>query len=258
MLRSLHLFAGIGGGLLADKIMGHEPRFAIEVDPYCCNVLRTRASEGWFPELDVIESDVRDVDTCRFAGQVDCIHAGFPCQPFSVSGTRKGFDDERGQLFFEVIRFIDGIRPRFVCLENVPAVLVSGYDTILAALAEVGYDVRWACLSAASVGAPHKRERWWALACPCGQSVAKHEPDAVSGKTRQCLRTLVQERIPWTIEPQPYPVVDGLPERVAFDDRAVKGYGNAQVPLQAAVAYAMLGLPLGFNVKAAVDAYEAL
>ena len=79
-MRTLHLFAGIGGGLLADLILGHEPVCAVEIDPYCCAVLRDRRGEGWFPDLHVHEGDVRLWDPSPWAGGVDCIAAGFPCQ----------------------------------------------------------------------------------------------------------------------------------------------------------------------------------
>ena len=121
----MHLFAGIGGGLLADLILGHTPIVAVEWEPYACQVLRERAADGWFPDLRVWEGDVRLFDPSEYAGKVDCIHAGFPCQPFSVAGLRKGSQDERGELFAEVIRCIEAIRPKYVFLENVPGLTTS-------------------------------------------------------------------------------------------------------------------------------------
>lgn len=121
----MHLFAGAGGGLLADLILGHKPIVAVEWEPYACQVLRERAAEGWFPGLRVWEGDVRLFDPSEYAGSVDCIHAGFPCQPFSVAGSRKGAQDERGELFAEVVRCIEAVRPKYVFLENVPGLLTS-------------------------------------------------------------------------------------------------------------------------------------
>ena len=127
-MKTMHLFAGAGGGLLADIILGHEPIVAVEWDPYCCRVLRERAADGWFPGLHVWEGDVRLFDPSEYAGRVDCIHAGFPCQPFSIAGDRKNTSDER-ELFGEVLRIVDGIRPKYVFLENVSGLLSSRSDS---------------------------------------------------------------------------------------------------------------------------------
>jgi len=163
-MQTLHLFAGAGGGLLADLILGHQPIGAVEFDPYCCAVLRERAADGWFPGLHVHEGDVRLFDPSGYAGRVDCIHAGFPCQPHSVAGKRAGEADERN-LWPDTKRIIGELRPRYALLENVPGIFATGYVwTVLGDLAEMGYDARWAIVSAADVGAPHLRERWWCLA----------------------------------------------------------------------------------------------
>jgi len=240
----MHLFAGIGGGMLADLILGHHPVVAIESDSYCCEVLRQRADEGWFPDLIVIEDDIRNIDPTPFKGRVDSIHAGFPCQPFSANWDRRMFDDERGKLFFEVIRFADILRPQYICLENVPTILTGGYHVILGALAEIGYDARWTCLPAAATGAPHHRNRWWALAYPHSQSAQDYEPGTQPSQARQHQRPAIPAGLPWETESRPHPVVDGDAPRLAYDKHAVKALGNAQVPLQAAMAYAMLGYPV--------------
>jgi len=161
----MHLFAGVGGGLLADLILGHEPIVAVEWEPYACQVLRERAADGWFPGLHVWEGDVRLFDPSDYAGSVDCIHAGFPCQDISVAGKQAGVKDgTRSGLYREVLRIAGIVRPRFLFLENVSAILSNGLGTVLADLAAMGYDTRWTCLRASDVGANHQRDRWWALA----------------------------------------------------------------------------------------------
>jgi DNA (cytosine-5)-methyltransferase 1 len=271
-MRTLHLFAGAGGGLLADLILGHTPIGAVEFDPYCCRVLRERAADGWFPDLRVHEGDVRLFDPSEYASRVDCLHAGFPCQPHSVAGKRAGEADERN-LWPDTKRIIGELRPRFALLENVPGIFATGYVwTVLGDLAALGYDARWAIISAADAGAPHLRERWWCLAeradtDDAGQRTDRRticEPEIRDDARRVCevVADAILERLegqqqgrpaPWTtdgpgndgnpgwwqIEPGVGRVVDGLAARV---DR-LKALGNGQVPLQAALAWRILGGP---------------
>jgi DNA (cytosine-5)-methyltransferase 1 len=167
-LRTMHLFAGIGGGLLADSIIGHIPIIAVEWDKYACRVLRERAADGWFPELSVWEGDVRLFDPSEYAGRVDCIHAGFPCQDISVAGKQAGLGEgTRSGLYREVLRIAGVVRPRYLFLENVSAILSNGLGCVLGDLAAMGYDCRWLCIRASDVGAPHGRDRWFAIAELC-------------------------------------------------------------------------------------------
>jgi len=163
-MKTMHLFAGAGGGLLADLILGHEPVVAVEWNAYACQVLRERTAEGWFPDLCVYEGDVRLFDPSEYAGRVDSIHAGFPCQDISVAGAGAGITGERSGLWSEVRRIAGAIRPGELFLENSPAITSRGLGTVLGDLAALGYDARWIVLGAAAVGAPHLRARWWCLA----------------------------------------------------------------------------------------------
>jgi DNA (cytosine-5)-methyltransferase 1 len=170
-LRTMHLFAGAGGGILADLILGHRPIVAVEWDKYACEVLRARAADGWFDGMSVWEGDVRLFDPSDYKGRVDCIHAGFPCQDISSSGRRSGVgENTRSGLYREVLRIADVLQPGYLFLENVSAI-VSGDDgsmlrTVVGDLADRGYDCVWRCVSASQVGARHKRDRWWLLAYP--------------------------------------------------------------------------------------------
>lgn len=165
-MKTMHLFAGAGGGLLADRILGHWPVIAVEWDAYCCEVLRERAADGWFPGLRVWEGDVRMFDPSEYAGVVDCIAAGFPCQDVSFAGRRAGLGEgTRSGLYREVLRIAGIVRPRYLFLENVAGILANGLlGAVLGDLAARGYDARWTCLPASAVGAPHYRDRWWCLA----------------------------------------------------------------------------------------------
>ena len=163
-MKTMHLFAGAGGGLLADLILGHTPVCAVENNPYCCEVLRERRDEGWFPGLCVYEDDIRLWDPSEWTGRVDCVHAGFPCQDISPAGRGVGIRGAKSGLWAEVVRVAGIVRPRYLFLENSAAIVGRGLDVVLGDLAALGFDAEWCVLSAAAVGAPHRRERWWCLA----------------------------------------------------------------------------------------------
>jgi DNA (cytosine-5)-methyltransferase 1 len=158
-MRTAHLFAGAGGGILADLILGHEPVVAVEWDAYACAILREQ-----FPGVRVIEGDVRTVDFAHELAGVDAICAGFPCQDISAAGKGAGIDGERSGLYREVMRAIDAVRPAWVFLENSPLIRTRGRHIVIADLVARGYSWRDGQLAAADVGAPHKRNRWWLLA----------------------------------------------------------------------------------------------
>jgi len=161
--RVMHLFAGAGGGILGDLLLGHQCICAVEIDNYCQQVLDQRQKDGtlpWFPIFD----DIKEFDGKPWRGVTDIIAGGFPCQPFSVAGKQQGESDERN-MWPDTIRVIREVRPRYCFLENVPNLLTHEYyGTILGDLAESGYNIRWRCLSAAEYGAPHKRTRLWIMA----------------------------------------------------------------------------------------------
>ena len=271
-MRTMHLFAGVGGGLLADLIIGHQPVVAVEWEPYACQILRECAADGWFPGLHVWEGDVRLFDPSEYTGSVDCIHAGFPCQDISVAGKQAGVGPEtRSGLYREVLRIAGVVRPRYLFLENVAAIVANGLGTVLADLAALGYDAEWLCLRASDCGANHHRDRWWLLA-----DSAKLQRDGGDDNTGICLEhgslpepgncsrqadvadSVQRKRASsrdasgmgrerkqvawngvgwWEAEPDVGRVADGVPARI----HRLKGLGNAQVPLQAATAWKLLG-----------------
>lgn len=164
MLNTMHLFAGRGGGLLADLILGHNPIIAVEWDHEACENLRQKASEGLYPNLHVWEGDVRLFDPSKYKDRVDCIHAGFPCQDISQAGKQTGLGaGTRSGLYREVLRIAGEIRPKYIFLENVAAIINNGLGTVLADISKMGYDCRWCVVSASDVGVNHQRDRWWCL-----------------------------------------------------------------------------------------------
>lgn len=163
-MNELSLFTGAGGGVLGSLLLGWRAIGYVEWDNYCQQVIRRRIEDGILhnaPIFGDIRAFIGDGYAERYRGMVDVITAGFPCQPFSTAGKRAGEDDPRN-MWPATIECIRVVRPRFALLENVPGLLSSGYfGTILGDLAESGYDARWRILSAAELGAPHKRDRLW-------------------------------------------------------------------------------------------------
>jgi len=175
------LFAGIGGFGLAAQRAGFELAWACEIDDFASRVYGAR-----FPGVSV-HPDVRDFEGVP----VDCITAGFPCQDLSVAGKRKGLIGERSGLFWEIIRIASRLRPRWLLLENVPGLLSShrgrDFETVLAALDELGYGVSWRVLDAQFFGVPQRRRRVFIvghLGAECPAEVL-FEPEGVSGDSPQ-------------------------------------------------------------------------
>ena len=163
-MREMHLFAGAGGGILAGLLLGHRPVCAVEIDDYCRRVLRARQADGWLPAEMEIHDDVTTFDGKAWQGRVDLVAGGFPCQDLSLAGKGAGLDGKRSGLWFEMLRVIREVEPRYVYVENVPAITGRGMDRVLGSLAEAGWDAEWLCLPASAVGAAHRRDRWWCLA----------------------------------------------------------------------------------------------
>jgi len=152
------LFSGIGGLELGLEWAGLGPvAWQCEADAACRSVLRAR-----WPGT-TIYNDVREVRGAEVQ-PVDIICGGFPCQDVSLAGKGAGLDGARSGLWFEYGRIVREVRPRFVVVENVAALVVRGLDRVLGDLAESGYDALWFPLRASDVGAPHRRERVFIVA----------------------------------------------------------------------------------------------
>jgi len=186
-LKILDTFAGIGGfSYAAEKIIGgFETTQFIEIEPYCQKVLK----KHW-PNVP-IHDDIKTFTARPF--QFDVITGGFPCQDISVAGLQKGITKQsRSGLFYELVRVICLVRPKFIVLENVAAILNNGLDIVLGELSEAGYDAEWSVISASSLGACHRRSRWWLVAYPksigCGgrnsERCSIQERQLFSGKQR--------------------------------------------------------------------------
>lgn len=166
-MNGLSLFSGGAIGELAFKqiIPNYRTVGYVEWDNYCQQIIKTRIKDGVLDDAPIF-GDIRDFNrryAGRYIGKVDFISGGFPCQPFSNAGKRKGEDDERN-MWPATIECISLLRPKFAFLENVSAIITHPYGRrIQADLAQIGYDCQRLPLSASEVGSPTKRERCWFL-----------------------------------------------------------------------------------------------
>ena len=156
------LFSGIGGIDLGFEQAGFEIAWANDFDAAACKTYRNN-----FPSTILIEDDVRNINPCALS-DIDVLVAGFPCQPFSVMGYRRGFNDPRGNLFFEIARFIDVKRPKVVFLENVKNLMEHDngktFLVIYNTLAQFGYSVKYKVINATDVNIPQNRARIFIVA----------------------------------------------------------------------------------------------
>lgn len=164
-MNGLSLFTGGGIGELAFKHIfpDYQTVGYVEWDKYCQSVIRARIADGVLDDAPIF-GDIRHFNAAYaslYAGKVDWLSGGFPCQPFSVAGRQLGEADERNMwpATRDAIRII---RPRYVFLENVSGLLVHQYiQRIFGDLAEMRYDCEWDIVGASDVGAPHRRKRLW-------------------------------------------------------------------------------------------------
>lgn len=161
-MKFLDLFAGIGGFRLAMEQAGHKCVGFVEWDKFARKSYEAmHDTKGEWTAHDITK--VTDAEWRDLRGSVDVICGGFPCQAFSVAGKRRGFDDTRGTMFFEIARATKEIKPRILLLENVKGLLShengSTFATILSTLDELGYDAEWQVLNSKDYSVPQHRER---------------------------------------------------------------------------------------------------
>jgi DNA (cytosine-5)-methyltransferase 1 len=235
----MHLFAGAGGGVLADILLGHQPICAVEINNYCQQDLAQRQKDGvipWFPIFD----DVTRFDGKPWKGLVDVLAGGFPCTDISaartnnhINGKQRGLDGEKSGLWSEMARIIREVEPGGVFVENSGLLTVRGINRVLWDLAEMGFNAKWGVLSGGHLGAPHERERLWIVAS---------NPDRPQLKGGSLSGGIHQEHSDignmgwWQNTPEFHRMDDGM----AFGLDRLKAIGNGQIPIVAATAFRML------------------
>ncbi len=153
------LFSGIGGFELGlERTGGFKTAWQCEINPFCLKVL-----EKHWPNVKRF-TDIKKMGVEEEIPHVDVICGGFPCQDISCAGKGAGIHAERSGLWWEMLRIVRLVRPRYVLVENVAALLNKGLDEVLGSLAESGYDAEWTCLRASEFGLMHNRERLYLVA----------------------------------------------------------------------------------------------
>jgi DNA (cytosine-5)-methyltransferase 1 len=230
-MRVLDLFSGIGGFALGLERAGMQVVAFCEIDPFCREIL----TKHW-PRVPVF-GDIRMLRRESIVdeiGIVDLVCGGFPCQDISLIGKRAGLRGADSGLWFEQLRIIDELGPRWVVVENVSALVNVGLVEILQGLDGAGFDACWFVIPASAVGAPHERGRVWIIANARGEGL---EGYAGHGKTIPLaapVRSIASvDLFPgadaaawWQGESGLRRVVDGVS---AYMDR-IASLGNAVVP----------------------------
>ncbi len=233
-LKLLDLFSGIGGFSLGlEKTGGFETVAFCEIDKFCQQVLR----KHW-PHVPIFE----DVRTLNYAGPVDVIAGGFPCQDVSVGHTwtaALGLGGGRSGLWSECVRLVAQIRPGWFIAENVAALRTRGLIQCLQDLWSIGYDAEWHIIPAWALGADHERERIWIIAHPASERIQRLWPEGfeIPRTLDQSLLSVRDSNGQWKDEPDVCRIAHGIPDRA----HRLKAVGNSIVPqIPEIIGYAIL------------------
>ncbi len=232
----LELFAGIGGLSLGLERAGFVVAGQVEIDPFCRSVLATHWPE--VPRHD----DVRTAPAwwrSQPRPPLDLLAGGFPCQPFSTAGRRRGVADARW-MWPAMADTIRELAPRYVLVENVAALLRdrTAFGWLLGDLADLGFDAEWSLLSACAVGAPHVRSRVFVVAYPMRElgPLGLADPPRLQPAGGQPVRPGPDRAGPWrdpvdglmAAERRSHRMADGVPD--PLEPARVRALGNAVVP----------------------------
>ncbi len=220
-IKFIDLFCGIGGIRLGMEESGFECVMSSDINIECQKTYFENFGEE--PTGDIKEINEKDVPTH------DILCAGFPCQPFSISGKQKGFEDTRGTLFFEICRIINEKKPPVVFLENVKHLVHHDHGktlrTIIENLEELGYQVSWRVLNGADYGVPQNRERIIII----GSLKGKFDFDALQKQPRGRLLDFLDESGEFEyLEPEEYTLLEN-PKQQPGSGLIFAGYRNKSI-----------------------------
>jgi len=218
----LDLFSGIGGFALAAQAAGYSTIGFSEIEPYACKILKCH-----WPDVPNL-GDIRNVRGIR----ADLVTGGFPCQPFSLAGERRGAADDRA-LWPEMCRVIEEAQPAWVLGENVPGIISLGLDDVLSDLERIGYSAWPIVIPACAVGAPQHRERVWICAHSERKRLQRHISLEGSSGCPKSSHAKSDNRVPqsWdALARHCGGLRGGYGLSVGMVRSEVKAYGNAIVP----------------------------
>lgn len=229
-LRVLDLFSGIGGFSLGlERTGGFETVAFCEIDPVASRVLASH-----WPSVRQF-TDVRDLNVSNLSGyRVDAICGGFPCQDASVANTLgAGTAGNRTGLFSEIVRLASELGVQFILMENVTNLLNRGFGDVLGALASIGFDAEWECISARELGFDHERDRLFILAYPQCEGRQGSQPlRGALGRAKASLSQPVYEALGArrSLVGRERFLRDGDGLSIGMERRRLHGCGNAVVP----------------------------
>lgn len=234
-MKFLDLFAGIGGFRLGMESAGHECVGFCEIDKFArASYQAIHDTKG---ELELHDITTVSDEFIRGIGRVDIICGGFPCQAFSIAGNRRGFEDTRGTLFFEIARFASILRPRYLFLENVKGLLnhENGitFETIISTFDELGYNVEWQVLNSKDFGVPQNRERVFIIGHLRGQRTRNVFP---IGRNTKQVDELPRENITTNTLTARYTavgngsyIIESEQKKIKIKEATSQGYAEATV-----------------------------
>ena len=234
-MKFLDLFAGIGGFRLGMESAGHECIGFCEIDKYARESYKAiHNTEG---EIELHDITTVSDEFIRSIGSVDVICGGFPCQAFSIAGARRGFEDTRGTLFFEIVRFASILRPRYLFLENVKGLLNhengATFEIIISTLDELGYNVEWQVLNSKDFGVPQNRERVFIIGHLRGERARRVFP--IGGNTKQ-VDELPRESITTNTLTARYTavgngsyIIESEQKKIRIKEATSQGYAEAEI-----------------------------
>lgn len=241
-LRELHLFAGGGGGILGGILCGHTPVCAVEIEPYRRKSLLQRQRDGFLPKFPIWD-DIRTFDGRPWKGRADIVSGGFPCQGISISGKGLGMDDPRSGLWKEMARVVREVGPKYVLVENSPALTFRGLGTVLGDLAEMGYDAQWGVFHSDDTGAWHQRSRLFLLAFNANQVGIQRQRECHYACQARPWREVSEEHLrkileePTTNQGSNKPLLSGDEYGMANWVDQVESIGDGQVPEVVRIAW---------------------
>ncbi len=223
-MREIHLFAGIGGGIYGGILLGNKCVGAIEIDEFCCQVLKQRQDDGWMEKFP-IKNDLTKISGESYKNTFDILCGGFPCQAFSTAA--RGRNIQEKDLWKEMFRFVKQSEAPIVFGENVTRKAIEFAEKDLL---KVGYKIVIIMLSNSLLGANHQRNRFWLL------GVKKGEEERLYALHSKLQKEPLLSGHFWSYD------IHGCGTPLSPKERRkqLKGLGNAQSPIVAATAFRLL------------------